>query len=71
MGMGGRGERLQRRNLEILPWHAGTVLGKSKLRLRLECQGQGKASYSYRGTMRIGMCFWGHDAEEGDWEQSA
>lgn len=42
--MGGRGERLQRRNSEILPWHAGTVLGKSKLRLRLECQGQGKAS---------------------------
>lgn len=42
--MGGRGERLQRRNLEILSWHAGTVLGKSKLTFRLECQGQGEAS---------------------------
>lgn len=41
--MGGRGERLQRRNLEILPWHAGAALGKSKLTFRLECQGQGKA----------------------------
>lgn len=43
--MGGRRERLlQRRNLEILPWHAGMALGKSKLKLRLECQGQEKVS---------------------------
>lgn len=42
--MGGRGDRLQRRNLEILPWHAGTVLGKSKFTFRLECQGQGKST---------------------------
>lgn len=31
-------------NSEILPWHAGVVLGKSKLKLRLECQGQEKVS---------------------------
>lgn len=42
--MGGRRERLQRRNLEILPWHAGMVLGKSKLKLGLECQRQEKVS---------------------------
>lgn len=42
--MGGRGERLQRRNLEILPWHAGTALGESKLTSGLECQGLEKAS---------------------------
>lgn len=59
--MAGRGERLQRRNLEILPWQAGVVLGKSKLTLRLENRGQGKASTTTEVVWGLGMCFWGHD----------
>lgn len=43
--MGGRRERLQRRNLEILPWHAGMVWGKSKLKLRLERGVKGKKRF--------------------------
>lgn len=60
--MAERGERLQRRNLEILPWHAGMVLRKSKLTLRLEFQGQGKASTTTGVIGGLGMCFWGQSA---------